>query len=64
MLNAEIIFDILVNGCSLLSVQKLLGHDSIKSTQVYTHVTNDRLKDVYLKSHPRNNQRIGDNNDI
>ena len=44
---------LLNNGCSLLSVQKLLGHDSIKSTQVYTHVSTDRLKEVYGKSFPR-----------
>lgn len=45
-------------GCDLLSVQELLGHESLRATQVYTHVTNDRLKDVYLKSHPRNKKRI------
>ena len=44
---------LLNNGCSLLSVQKLLGHDSIKSTQVYTHVSTDRLKEVYRNSFPR-----------
>lgn len=45
-------------GCDLLSVQELLGHESLRATQVYTHVTNDRLKDVYLKSHPRNKERV------
>ena len=44
---------LLNNGCSLLSVQKLLGHESIKSTQVYTHVSTDRLKEVYRNSFPR-----------
>ncbi|MGM9879376.1 MAG: site-specific tyrosine recombinase/integron integrase [Bacilli bacterium] len=47
-------------GCDLLTVQELLGHSSLRATQVYTHVTNDRLKDVYLKSHPRNKERIKD----
>ncbi len=45
-------------GCDLLSVQELLGHESLKATQVYTHVTNDRLKDVYLKTHPRGKRKV------
>ena len=44
---------LLNEGCDLLTVQKLLGHESIKATQVYTHVTTDRLKDVYYHSFPR-----------
>lgn len=40
-------------GCDLLTVQKLLGHESIKATQVYTHVTTDRLREVYFRSFPR-----------
>ena len=50
-------------GCDLLSVQELLGHESLRATQVYTHVTNDRLKDIYLKSHPRGNRKIGGNDE-
>lgn len=44
---------LLNEGCDLLSVQELLGHESLKATSIYTHVTTDRLKDVYLKTHPR-----------
>jgi len=44
---------LLNNGCDLLTVQKLLGHESIKATQIYTHVTTDRLKEVYYHSFPR-----------
>ena len=44
---------ILNEGCDLLSVQELLGHESLSATNIYTHVTNDRLKEVYFKSHPR-----------
>ncbi len=44
---------LLNQGCDLLTVQKLLGHESIKATQIYTHVTTDRLKEVYFHSFPR-----------
>ena len=44
---------LLNEGCDLLTVQKLLGHESIAATQIYTHVTTDRLKEVYYRSFPR-----------
>lgn len=44
---------LLNEGCDLLTVQKLLGHESIKATQIYTHVTTDRLREVYYNSFPR-----------
>ena len=44
---------LLSSGCDLLTVQKLLGHESIKATQVYTHLSGDRLKQVYFNSFPR-----------
>lgn len=44
---------LLNEGCDLLTVQKLLGHESIKATQIYTHITTDRLKEVYFENFPR-----------
>lgn len=43
--------DLLANGADIRSVQAMLGHSSITTTQVYTHVTNQQLRDIHKKFH-------------
>ncbi len=47
---------LLNNGCDLRSLQEMLGHSSLAATQVYTHVSLDKLKSVYQHAHPKNKE--------
>lgn len=55
---------LLNEGCDISTVQELLGHESLRATQVYTHITSDRLKSVYLKCHPRGDRKVGNDDEL
>jgi integrase/recombinase XerC len=44
---------LLNEGCDILLVKEFLGHSSLDTTGIYTHVSNEKLRKIYLDSHPR-----------
>ena len=47
---------LLNNGSNIIFIQKMLGHANLSTTQIYTHIANEKLKNVLLKFHPLNNK--------
>lgn len=53
MLRHTFATDMLNNGADLVSVKEMLGHESLNTTSIYTHVSDDKIREIYNMAHPR-----------
>ena len=53
MLRHTFATDMLNNGADLVSVKDLLGHESLNTTSIYTHVSDEKIREIYNMAHPR-----------